>query len=375
MKCIRCNCDLEVDDNYCPKCGEMTACGYVYFKKHPNEFKDNSSLIGSLFTLTSITIISFIVMVLISGKDMFRPYIEIKKEIYSLKQGYRATLINTDNKYTNVVVDSRETAIEFIKKDLVNETWYCRRNIDVSLIEKEIEENYKIPSVSLCDVDKDTAKNIKKVIDRIYYLFPDITGYLTNITITNASNNEEYIAYFEPMYTFVNNNLDINEYNKINKTQILLNSYYYLNKDILSKGIDKELYPKGASYDTLIAHELGHYISFVTLLKDRGISDVTFITKNNNYKYEEVKEVLNSGAYSKEIVEMAVDRYNEKYDKDIAIEEFIINISKYASQKDGNNNFNYDEVIAEAIYDYYLNDGTASKCSLEIVNILKERLL
>ena len=274
-----------------------------------------------------------------------------------------------------MVVDSRETAIEFIKKDLVNETWYCRRNIDVSLIEKEIEENYKIPSVSLCDVDKDTAKNIKKVIDRIYYLFPDITGYLTNITITNASNNEEYIAYFEPMYTFVNNNLDINEYNKINKTQILLNSYYYLNKDILSKGIDKELYPKGASYDTLIAHELGHYISFVTLLKDRGISDVTFITKNNNYKYEEVKEVLNSGAYSKEIVEMAVDRYNEKYDKDIAIEEFIINISKYASQKDGNNNFNYDEVIAEAIYDYYLNDGNASKCSLEIVNILKERLL
>ena len=375
MKCIRCNCDLEVDDKDCPKCGEMTACGYVYFKKHTNEFKDNSSLIGSLFTLTSITTISFIVMVLISGKDMFRPYIEIKKEIYSLKQGYRATLINTDNKYTNVVVDSRETAIEFIKKDLVNETWYCRRNIDVSLIEKEIEENYKIPSVSLCDVDKDIAKNIKKVIDRIYYLFPNITGYLTNITVTNASNNEEYIAYFEPMYTFVNNNLDINEYNKVNKTQILLNSYYYLNKDILSKGIDKELYPKGASYDTLIAHELGHYISFVTLLKDRGISDVTFITKNNNYKYEEVKEVLNSGAYSKEIVEMAVDRYNEKYDKDIDKEEFIINISKYASQKDGNNNFNYDEVIAEAIYDYYLNNDTASSCSLEIVNILKERLL
>ena len=72
---------------------------------------------------------------------------------------------------------------------------------------------------------------------------------------------------------------------------------------------------------------------------------------------------------------MAVDRYNEKYDKDIDKEEFIINISKYASQKDGNNNFNYDEVIAEAIYDYYLNNDTASSCSLEIVNILKERLL
>ena len=177
------------------------------------------------------------------------------------------------------------------------------------------------------------------------------------------------------MYTFVNNNLDINEYNKVNKTQILLNSYYYLNKDILNRGINKELYPKGASYDTLIAHELGHYISFVTLLKDRGISDVTFITKDNNYKYEEVKELLNNGAYSKEIVELAVDGYNEKYGSSIDELEFALNISKYASQKDSNNNINYDEVIAEAVYDYYLNDDMASRCSLEIVNILKERLL
>ena len=43
MKCIRCNCDLEVDDNYCPKCGEMTACGYVYQAGGRTDFSDDLS--------------------------------------------------------------------------------------------------------------------------------------------------------------------------------------------------------------------------------------------------------------------------------------------------------------------------------------------
>ena len=42
----------------------------------------------------------------------------------------------------------------------------------------------------------------------MYRLFPNIKGYLTNITITNAPSNEDYIAYFNPTNTFINNNLD-----------------------------------------------------------------------------------------------------------------------------------------------------------------------
>lgn len=61
----------------------------------------------------------------------------------------------------------------------------------------------------------------------MYNLFPNISGALTNISITNASTNKEYIARFQPMFQFVNTNEDITKYNKVNKTQILLNSYYF----------------------------------------------------------------------------------------------------------------------------------------------------
>ena len=227
--------ELEKDDNFCPSCGELTPHGYLSLKDNKLRYKEEN--IGSLFTLTVIIIISFITITLISGKDMFRPYIELQKEISSLKYGYKVSIMNTNNKYTNVTLSTKEEAINLIKQDITKQSWKCKRNINVSLIEKEISESYNIPSVSLCDVDEDVSNKIKEVITATYQLFPNIKGYLTNITITNAPSNEDYIAYFNPTNTFVNNNLDIKEYNKVNKTEILLNSYYFLNKDILSKGL------------------------------------------------------------------------------------------------------------------------------------------
>ena len=371
MKCIKCNEELEADDNFCPTCGELTPHGYLSLKDNKLRYKENN--IGLLFTLTSIIIISFIAMTLISGKDMFRPYIELQKEISSLKYGYKVSIMNTNNKYTNIVVDTKEEAINLIKQDITKQSWKCKRNINVSLIEKEISENYNIPSVSLCDVDEDVSNKIKEVISTTYQLFPNIKGYLTNITITNAPSNEDYIAYFNPTNTFINNNLDIKEYNKVNKTEILLNSYYFLNKDILSKGLKENWYPNNASYESLIAHELGHYITFVTLLKQNNIDNITLVTKDNINSYQNILNILKKGTYSKELVEESIESYNKKYNTNISLEEFTKSISGYASQK-VKENVNYDEVIAEAIHDYYLHRDSSSTSSLEIINIIKERL-
>ncbi len=371
MKCIKCNEELEVDDNFCPTCGELTPHGYLSLKDNKLRYKENN--IGSLFTLTSIIIISFITMTLISGKDMFRPYIELQKEISSLKYGYKVSIMNTNNKYTNIVVDTKEEAINLIKQDITKQSWKCKRNINVSLIEKEISESYNIPSVSLCDVDEDVSNKIKEVISTTYQLFPNIKGYLTNITVTNAPSNEDYIAYFNPTNTFVNNNLDIKEYNKVNKTEILLNSYYFLNKDILSKGLKENWYPNNASYESLIAHELGHYITFVTLLKQNNIDNITLVTKDNINNYQNILNILKKGTYSKELVEESIESYNKKYNTNISLEEFTKSISGYAGQK-VKENVNYDEVIAEAIHDYYLHRDASSTSSLEIINTIKERL-
>ena len=67
MKCIKCNEELEADDNFCPTCGELTPHGYLSLKDNKLRYKENN--IGLLFTLTSIIIISFIAMTLISGKS------------------------------------------------------------------------------------------------------------------------------------------------------------------------------------------------------------------------------------------------------------------------------------------------------------------
>lgn len=372
MKCIKCNEEIEVDDNFCPVCGELTPHGYLSFKNNKLKYKGNN--IGSLFTLTSTVIISFVLMTLVSGKDMFRPYAYLKKEIYSLKYGYKISVMNTNNKYSNIKVNTKEEAIGLIKTDMIKQSWQCRKNYSVSIIEKEISKNYNIPSVSLCDVDEETAGKIKEVIDITYQLFPSIYGYLTNISITNAGSNENYIAYFNPTNTFVNGNLDINYYNKVNKTEVLLNSYYFLNKDILNKGLKENWYPNDANYESLIAHEVGHYITFVSLLRQNNIEDVTLITKDNISSYQNILSILKEGTYSKSLVEDSLYNYNKKYNTSILPLDFAKNISGYASHliEDG---LNYDEIIAEAIHDYYLHGESSSLSSLEIIYVLKERLL
>lgn len=286
--------------------------------------------------------------------------------------------MKTDNQYQNIEINSKEEAIDYIKKDLIKESWQCKNNSQVVLIEKELTELYNIPIINLCDVSLEEAEKIKETITQIYTTFPSIQGYLTNITITNANNKDEYIAYFDPVYTFVNNNNDINSYNKINKTQILLNSYYFLNENILNKGINNitkdNYYPKDATFESLIAHELGHYISFVILLKENNIEDITWITKDNYEDYQNIINNLNNETHSKSLIETAMKNYNQKYNTNITIEDFTKDISLYASQKNKQGNIIYDEVIAEAVHDYYLHKETSSKSTIEIINIIKERL-
>ena len=55
MKCIKCNEELEADDNFCPTCGELTPHGYLSLIDNKLRYKENN--IGLLFTLTSIIIL------------------------------------------------------------------------------------------------------------------------------------------------------------------------------------------------------------------------------------------------------------------------------------------------------------------------------
>lgn len=388
MRCLNQNCnadEIEKDDNFCYKCGHWTARGYSFLKDKENinmiingeTFKQNSR-VSTLGSLLALSFIIFVLMLIIRGNDLFKPFFYLKKQAFNYIYGYNTSLMRTDNKYNRKNIGTYKEAIEFIKKDFSEQELYCFNEYDVSIIENKIEENYSIPSVSFCDISLEETKKIQNVIDRMYSLFPNIKGALTNITITNADTNSEYIARFQPMYQFVNINEDINSYNKVNKTQILLNSYYFLNEDIMSKPVEsivgENWYIKDATWESTIAHELGHYISFVSLLKKNSIDNITLVTKENKDTIDNILNDFNSGLYSTTLVMEALTNYNNKYKTNITLKEFASTISKYAASVDKNGNLIADETIAEAIHDYYLHGNNVKETSKEIVSVIKSKL-
>lgn len=376
--CLKCGHEVEGDDNFCPECGHWTARGYSFLRDKSNEKIINGAVmksydkLGRLFVIMASFMVIFFIVCYFRGTNIFKPITYVKHQILNQKYGYNTTVIKTDNQYFNKDISSLEEAKKFIQDDFSKQQWECYNDIENSFVEETISKDYEIPSVTFCEINLEEINKIKSVIDEIYNLFPDIRGYLTNITLMNAKNSKDYVAYFQPLYQFTNSTNDINEYNKINKTQILLNSYYFLNNDNLNGNVLENWYVKDATYESLIAHEFGHYISFVSLLKNNGVDNVIFVTRDNFDKINEVLKIVNEERYSKELVTSAISNYNVKYNTSIGVDEFAGLISNYASAKSSKGEIVYDEVIAESIHDYYLHKNNSSPASLEIIYILKE---
>ena len=388
MKCLNQNCnaeEIEEDDNFCYKCGHWTAKGYSFLKKPENvqiilngdgTKKDNR--FSLMVALASLALIAFTLLGLFRGEDLFKPLYYVKRKVDNYIYGYNTAIIKTDNIYNKKSVNSLEEANQMIENDLDNQNFKCSYALDTFRLETDIESAYSIPNVSLCDISYNEAEKIKDVIDKMYALFPNMKGVLTNISITNAKTKSEYIAYFQPMFQFVNPNEDINSYNKVNKTQILLNSYYFLNEHVMSKPVasvvGENWYVKDATWESTIAHELGHYITFVIFLRENGLENITFVTKDNESKINELLKIYESGEFSTNIVQQALNNYNNKYNTSLDLDTFTLTISKYAGVKNNSNVLIADETIAEAIHDFYLHGENLSKSSYEIVKIIRARL-
>ena len=388
MKCLNSKCnatEIEEDDNFCYKCGYYTSKGYKFLKDENNikmitsgnVAKQNNkiSTLGYVFVLS---IIIFTAMTLIRGNDLLKPLSYIRKKGFNYIYGYKTSLIKNNNQYTNKYIYTTEEAIEYVKKDFSTQEWQCYNDYKVERIANDLENKYEIPSITFCDISLNQSTNIKQVIEKMYALFPNLKGGLTNITITNAETKEQYIALFQPKYQFVNSNNDIASFNKVNKTQILLNSYYFLNDNVLEEPIEetvgKDWYVKDATWSSSIAHELGHYISFYILLKENSLENIILETKDNEETIKKVVDEYEQGTYSKNIIEQAKEKYNTKNNSNLSLKEFTSTISKYASVEDENNNIIADETIAEAIHDYYLHGENMKPASKEIIDIILSKM-
>lgn len=312
MECKKCKSKIEEDYNVCPKCGEVTHKGFFFFKNNPEiingaALKQHSNL-GLLFSVAIIIFIAFFIMISIKGKSIYRPVIFIEEQIIKYQRGYNVTLIKTDNQI-NTNYNNKSEALNSILNDGTKDNWKCSYNRNKNLLIKEYESKYNITNINLCDVSYSESKKILKVIDDYYVLFPNSPKILTNISITNSKENDDYIASFKPIYLYSNGTKS-----KVYKTEVLLNSYFFLNQNLIKKNmtnyIKTNYYVNGATWETIIMHELGHYASFVSMLNLNNIDSLVYVNSQNISDYNKIKNYLNTGEYSFSIINESYKQIN-----------------------------------------------------------------
>lgn len=282
------------------------------------------------------------------------------------------TSVEHDNTYTINVATTEQNIIDVIKQDSLQEKEGCPEQIIA--IENRIINNYEIDAVNLCELDLDFALELEQVIKYIYDEYPTARGYLSHISLGNMEKGSTTIAFFQWIFPFTESTIDGNlGY----KSRIILNSSYYLNlnkfKSDVKRNSNAGHFPKNATVYSPLAHEFAHYLSFVATNHYHGVEPQMILT--NNYVYEKYYLAIldfNDGTHSKRMIEEAYNNYKMKTGTTLSFDEFRATISQYAMAKDSSGQYIWDETIAEAFHDVYLNGDNAADASKEIVAVLRK---
>lgn len=398
MFCNKCGNQLSTNQKFCNKCGNVVHIENttpIYQKYNSaNKFNEVKKAILTLlkklnrtYVIGGFVLLSFIILVTVF-------LCSFKKEVY-FSEGSSTTgesnvgnnnavastsksrtTIVYDKVYENMKISSKQDANNLIIKDSNDQKEKCTNN-QITDVENRIIKNYGITAVNLCELNLDYAKEIENVIKKIYNDYPKIRGYLTNLTLTNTSMSNNYIAVFIGTMPFASSNTS-STYPWIFKTVIGMNSTYFLNPNRIESSVSAAsasgFFPKNATRYSPVAHEFGHYISFLTTLAAKNMKSILMINESNYSNYYNLVSDWSKGINSKKIIEEAHKNYLTKYNDGITELAFRQSISQYAITKDNDGNYIYDETISESFHDYYLNGNNASKASLEIVAVLKTHL-
>ena len=374
------NYSQNMQPNYNMNPGPINNYNINYNRGRINQNNNNRKMIlGGLGFGTTIVIIAFIVISMNSNNNY---YFDTSNGYNNdttgqtttstpVKRGTYSTAIVYDNTYTGIKIESSYDAKKLIEKDSVDQKSKCPSGI--KQVEDSIISKYGITAVNLCEIDVDFAKEIAKVFEKVYNEFPGARGNLTNLSIVNASMGDDYIAAFMPALGFA-------EYNDVYvfKTLLVLNSEYYLNEERLANGVKMSSqsghFPKNATKYSPVAHELGHYLSFLALLKHHNFKSMLIIHNSDGYIYQEIVTDFNRGDFSLSMIKEAYEKYKKEVGTTKSLDEWRSTISAYAMAKDKYGKYIYDETIAEAFHDVYLNGNNAADASKYIVAVLKSKL-
>lgn len=388
MICNKCGRVCKPDEKFCTSCGNNLQNYHNPYQNISNNFQSHNQVINdkknniTLYICCTILLVALVMVVaLIANRDRNTVYFADENQDIVTPE---PTTSNRRDNYTTSVDPKRvyymtiENDMEVynkIKEDSGSQKKTCSKNIIA--IEERISSNYGITGVNLCEMDEDYAKEVELVIKRIYEEYPSAHGFLTNFSLINTSMSDNYIACFMPFFYFLLP--EDNTYPIGNKTSIFLNASYFLNSQYMVKTMQSSSmaghFPPNTTRSSSVAHEFGHYLSFITLLKKYNIDSILVINSTNYADIYKIALEFVNGNNSLDIIEKAYHNYQSKYnDYHLSLDDFRASISKYAVAKDKEGKYIYDETIAEAFHDYYLNGGQAKPASLEIVEVLKERL-
>lgn len=402
MFCSKCGDAIEPNEKYCNKCGNLVQIISTEIPQQPsnnvlysnninnsNNISSNIKKNKKLYIIAGSISVIFIVIFaffLISSDDKVYFSDGSSDDGYNeqnkagtgsnTKTGAYQTSINYDNVYENVSIKSESDAKSLIIKDSKKEKDKCS-NDEIGAIENRVVSTYGITAVNFCELDTDFAKEIENVAKSIYNDYPTARGYLTNLTLTNTTMSNQYIAVFMPVLQFASSNSS-DSYPWVFKTLIGMNSKYFLNTKKLEASVkdasNSGHFPKNTTRYSPVAHEFGHYLSFLAMLSTHNLDKVLLIGSDDYMDYYDMVMDFSKGTYSKSIIDEAYKNYKTKYNSGIEELEFRQSISAYAVAKDSQGNYIYDETIAEAFHDYYINGNGSEKASIEIVDVLKKRL-
>ena len=284
------------------------------------------------------------------------------------------TAIDHNTKLSGVTINSESDSIKLIEDDSKEQEAKC--NNDLSSIEEDLKEYTNIYGINFCEISSDDAKSIADTIKDVYDKYPKIRNYITNVTLVNDGGKDSYIAAFKPSYTFATSNNN-SGFPFVIKIQIYLNASYFLNDKYMDKviknAIDSKYFPKDTTKESLVAHELGHALTYILDIKYNNSVNTLMLKKEDFKLYSSTLKDYTSSSFSKKIVSDAYLNYKYKYGE-ISEEEFRKNISLYANSKETSGIVIYNETVAEAFHDYYLHGENAKKESIEIMNVLNKYL-
>lgn len=399
MFCNKCGNKIDKNQVFCNNCGNClinsapinNEKNNTNYSKNPvDQFKDIGIAIPILITILFIFLIIGILVYFIISNNSKNDYYFSENNIENSsieqvsdaevstssnsKTGKYSTAIITDNVYSGISIKNIGDAQKLIEQDSVSQkkSDYPKEIID---IENEIISKYSITAVNLKEMDVEFAKELEGVIKNIYDDYPGARGYLTNLTLTNLGMSENStIALFMPIFTFGTSNTSTTRPWVI-KTQVQLNSKYFLNLERLEASIKSNSkaghFPKNATKYSPIAHEFGHYLSFIALLNHYSTNSILVIEDNQLQNYYNIYKDFGKGTFSKQMLDEAYQNYLTS-NPNIGFDEWRGQISGYALAKDSTGDYIYDETIAEAFHDVYLNGDSANITSKYIVEVLKK---